>query len=80
MMAGSEWWRSRLIEMVLIGFLLIAPVLVSAKGSVELEDSRNNVKEEVETGFVMKVLNFLWQQGRLGYTHVWPVSPTFLMS
>ncbi|KAK7839124.1 sulfite exporter TauE/SafE family protein 3 [Quercus suber] len=71
-MAGSEWWRSRLIEMVLIGFLLIAPVLVSAKGSVGLEDSSNNVKEEVETGYVMKVLNFLWQQGRLGYTHVWP--------
>ncbi|KAL4626136.1 hypothetical protein ACB092_05G074200 [Castanea dentata] len=71
-MAGSEWWRSRLIEMVLIGFLLIAPVLVSAKGSVELEDSSKNVKEEVETGYVMKVLNFLWQQGRLGYTHVWP--------
>ncbi|KAL4651585.1 hypothetical protein ACB092_01G171100 [Castanea dentata] len=41
-----------------------------------LEDLSYNVKEEVETDYVLKVLNFLWKQGRLGYTHIWLVLPT----
>ncbi|XP_062156732.1 sulfite exporter TauE/SafE family protein 3-like [Alnus glutinosa] len=60
---GSEWLDSRLIQMVVIGLLLIAPVFVSAKESLEQEASNYNVK----------VLNIsLWQPGRLGYQHVWP--------
>jgi len=67
---GSEWLDSRLIRMVVIGLLLIAPVFVSAKESLEQEASNYNVK----------VLNIsLWQPGRLGYQHVWPVSPTFVL-
>ena len=45
-----------------------------------LEDSSYNVKQEFETDYVLKVLNFLWKQGQLGYTHIWLVSPTSLMS
>lgn len=77
---GSKWWGSRLIEIILIGFLLMAPLLVSAKESVEQEASSYKVKEEVEySDYVTEVMSFLWQPGRLGYEHVWPVSPTFVV-
>lgn len=80
-MAGIEleWWGSRLIKVVLISFLLMASLFVSAKGSLEQETSSYDEKEEVEADYITKVLNFLWQPSRLGYTHVWPVSPTSIV-
>lgn len=75
----SEWRGSRLIEIFAISFLM-ASLFVSTKGSLEQEASSYSEKEEVESDYyVMKVLNFFWQPGRLGYTHVWPVSPTFVL-
>uniref|UniRef100_A0A2N9EHE4 Uncharacterized protein n=1 Tax=Fagus sylvatica TaxID=28930 RepID=A0A2N9EHE4_FAGSY len=51
----------------------MAPLLVSAKESVEQEASSYKVKEEVEySDYVTEVMSFLWQPGRLGYEHVWP--------
>ncbi|KAG2722923.1 hypothetical protein I3843_02G127100 [Carya illinoinensis] len=68
----SEWRGSRLIEIFAISFLM-ASLFVSTKGSLEQEASSYSEKEEVESDYyIMKVLNFLWQPGRLGYTHVWP--------
>ncbi|XP_035539414.1 sulfite exporter TauE/SafE family protein 3-like isoform X2 [Juglans regia] len=68
----SEWRGSRLIEIFAISFLM-ASLFVSTKGSLEQEASSYSEKEEVESDYyVMKVLNFFWQPGRLGYTHVWP--------
>jgi hypothetical protein len=35
---------------------------------------------QVEPGLFMRVLNFLWQKGLYGYTHVWPVSTLLYFS
>jgi hypothetical protein len=64
---GSQWWDSRLIQMALISLVLVASVFVLAKESMEQEDSNYNVK---------RLIHSLWQPDRLGYVHVWPVSPT----
>lgn len=80
-MAGIrlKWRGSGLIEIVAISFLM-GSVFVSAKGSLQKADSSYNVKdEEAESDYLTKVLNFLWQPGRLGYEHVWPVSPTVVV-
>ncbi|KAG2722926.1 hypothetical protein I3843_02G127200 [Carya illinoinensis] len=70
---GLEWWGSRLIKVVFISFLLMASLFVSAKGSLEQEASSYDEKEEVDqSDYITKVLSFLWQPSRLGYTHVWP--------
>ncbi|XP_059456784.1 sulfite exporter TauE/SafE family protein 3-like isoform X2 [Corylus avellana] len=60
---GSQWWDSRLIQMVVISLVLVASVFVLAKESLGQEDSNYNLK---------RLINSLWQPGRLGYVHVWP--------
>lgn len=58
------------VSFVLVGsFLLFASAeeqIVKQIASTEIE------VEEVEINFLTKAVNFLWQKGRLGYTHVWP--------
>lgn len=79
-MAGveSRWrnWKGKLLSEILVGFLVVASVFVVVEARMEQEvSSYNESKEVVESdGLMKKVLNFLWQEGKLGYTHVWPVS------
>lgn len=72
---GSGWWRSRLIGMVVIAFLVMASMYVVTKESSEHKVSSYKVTEEVETHFVMKVSD---SPGHHSPAHVWPVSPSFI--
>lgn len=69
-------WKGKLVSEILVGFLVVASVFVVGEARVEQEmSSYNETKEVIVSDDLMKkVFNFLWQEGRLGYTHVWPVS------
>lgn len=81
---GLEWWSlRRRAAMVVIGFLLAASVVASAQETLEQDASSYSGNDKFQPDYFDRVLNFLWQPGRLGYEHVWPVSLTviaFLMS
>ncbi|KAF8393376.1 hypothetical protein HHK36_021619 [Tetracentron sinense] len=68
---GAKWQVLRSISMIALSFLL-ASVIVSAERSLKQDSSRSNVTEEVETDYLLKVINFLWQPNQSGYQHVWP--------
>ena len=74
----SEWRSLKSVRRSLICFIgvVVASMIVIADARQRQEGSRDkNESEDVESaGFLMDVVNFLWQKGRLGYTHVWPVS------
>ena len=70
---GSEWWRPRLIGMVVITLLVMASLYIVTKDSLEHKASSHKVTKEVETHFVMKVSN-----SQRHPHHVWPVSPSFI--
>ncbi|GLT32663.1 hypothetical protein SLA2020_073130 [Shorea laevis] len=74
-MAGiwMKWWDVRLMGAVLMGFLLVAQMLVMAEANLIQQVSRYNQTQEVaEHDSLVKSLNFWWQKGRLGYERVWP--------
>lgn len=79
-MAGveSRWtnWKGKLVSENFFCFLVVASVFVVVEARKEQQvSSYNEGKEVVEYDDLMKkVLNFFWQEGKLGYTHVWPVS------
>lgn len=58
------------------GFLLIASVIVSAERGLKQETSgySQTPAHIGETNYLLRVVNFLWQEGQQGYVHVWPVS------
>ncbi|GMY34174.1 sulfite exporter TauE/SafE family protein 3-like isoform X2 [Fagus crenata] len=64
---GSEWWRPRLIGMVVITLLVMASLYIVTKDSLEHKASSHKVTKEVETHFVMKVSN-----SQRHPHHVWP--------
>ncbi|XP_044484999.1 sulfite exporter TauE/SafE family protein 3-like isoform X2 [Mangifera indica] len=67
-------WKGQLVSEILVGFLVVASVFVVGEARVEQEmSSYNETKEVIVSDDLMKkVFKFLWQEGRLGYTHVWP--------
>ncbi|GLT76193.1 hypothetical protein SLA2020_478670 [Shorea laevis] len=68
---GMKRWDLRLMGVVLVGFLLVAQMLVMAEVKLIQEVSRyNQTQEVVESDFL--ALNFWWKEGRLGYERVWP--------
>ncbi|XP_065638177.1 sulfite exporter TauE/SafE family protein 3 isoform X3 [Quercus suber] len=70
---GSEWWRSRLVGMVVIALLVMASMYVVTKESSEHKVSTYKVTEEVETHFVMKVSDSPGNNhNRSSPAHVWP--------
>ncbi|KDP37239.1 hypothetical protein JCGZ_06295 [Jatropha curcas] len=75
-MAGVrlQWWglNFRSLGAVFICFLGVASIIVVAETRLNREGLVANESEEVESGFMLRVINFLWQEGQLGYTHVWP--------
>ncbi|KAK7839674.1 sulfite exporter taue/safe family protein 3 [Quercus suber] len=71
---GSEWWRSRLVGMVVIALLVMASMYVVTKESSEHKVSTYKVTEEVETHFVMKVSDSPGNNhNRSSPAHVWPL-------
>ncbi|KAJ0076450.1 hypothetical protein Patl1_34281 [Pistacia atlantica] len=78
-MAGveSRWrsWKGKLVSEILVGFLVVASVFVVVEARMEQEVSSYNESKKVvveSDDLMKKVPNFLWQEGKLGYTHVWP--------
>ncbi|CAB4303140.1 unnamed protein product [Prunus armeniaca] len=70
---GLEWWSlRRRVAMVVIGFLLAASVVASAQETLEQDASGCSGTNKFQPDYFDRVLNFLWQPGRLGYEHVWP--------
>ncbi|XP_008228542.1 PREDICTED: uncharacterized protein LOC103327945 [Prunus mume] len=70
---GLEWWSlRRRAAMVVIGFLLAASVVASAQETSEQDASSYSGSDKFQPDYFDRVLNFLWQPGRLGYEHVWP--------
>ena len=69
--------RVLLFSLFLVGSLLL---LVSAEEEVGEKTAISEVPmEEVELSLLRKAINFLWQKGRVGYAHVWPVSMQLLL-
>lgn len=72
------WWVLRLMTTVLVGFLVVASLFEVAEPRLEQDVSSYNDSEEVvDSDYLKKVMIFLWQNGQLGYEHVWPVSQIF---
>ncbi|XP_075664118.1 sulfite exporter TauE/SafE family protein 3-like isoform X2 [Castanea sativa] len=69
---GSEWWRSRLIGMVVIALLVMASIYVVTKDSSEHKVSSYKVTEEVETHLIMKLSDSPGHHNRSLHAHVWP--------
>jgi hypothetical protein len=75
---GSKW-RGLSLRMIggatLIVSLGIASMVAIAEARLRKQvSSVHGISPQVEPGLFMRVLNFLWQKGLYGYTHVWPVS------
>ena len=71
--SGKKMMFLRLIASV---FLLVASVIVSAERGLKQETASYSQTPEymAETNYLLRVVNFLWQEGQQGYVHVWPVS------
>lgn len=68
--------KMMVLRLIVVSFLVIASVIVSAERSLKQETSgyRQTAEDMVETKYLVRVTNFLWQGGRQGHDHVWPVS------
>ncbi|XVE88891.1 hypothetical protein DITRI_Ditri19aG0105200 [Diplodiscus trichospermus] len=64
--AGSKGWRLLLTGIVLVGFLALNSVLVTA------EPSYSGYNETQENNYVRKALKFLKQNSKPRYEHEWP--------
>jgi len=70
--SGLMKLRVLVFSLLLVGSLLL---FVSAEEEIQEKIAISEVPmEEVELSLLRKAINFLWQKGRMGYTHVWPVS------
>ncbi|KAF8407052.1 hypothetical protein HHK36_006177 [Tetracentron sinense] len=68
---GAKWQVLRSISIIALRFLLVS-VIVSAERSLKQDSSRYNGTEEVESDYLLKFVNFLWQPLQSSYQHVWP--------
>lgn len=68
---GFRSWGLRWAAIVVTGVLILASIAASAHETLQQDDSATQ-------HYMSRMLNFLWQKGRLGYEHVWPVSLDFL--
>ncbi len=69
---GLKWWGLRKLGLILVIFLGVASVLVSAERTLKEESSSHNRSREVEPSLMTKVVNFLWDPSLSGYEHTWP--------
>ncbi|KAI4329245.1 hypothetical protein L6164_021533 [Bauhinia variegata] len=71
-MNGSKCWDLRFGRRVLIVFVLVVSVFVSAHENVNRKVSNSNETIKSEATFLVKVLNFLGRPALLASEHVWP--------
>ncbi|XP_009353619.2 sulfite exporter TauE/SafE family protein 3 [Pyrus x bretschneideri] len=62
---GFRFWGLRRAAIVVTGVLVIASIAASAQETLQQDDSATQ-------HYLNRMLNFLWQKGRLAYEHVWP--------
>ncbi|KAH7547276.1 sulfite exporter TauE/SafE family protein 3 [Ziziphus jujuba] len=70
--SGTKWCDMRLFGIAVIGLLVVGSVFVTAQKSTKEEEDYPGTEEVEPPNFVIRVSNFFWQSGRLGYKHVWP--------
>lgn len=64
--------------MVVAGFLVVALVIGSLQETFQQDASIYSGTEKFQSGYLNRVLSFVWRPGRLGYVAVWPVSFIFI--
>lgn len=70
---GLPWWGLRWsVGVVVTGFLVVALVIGSVQETFQQDASTYSGTEKFPSGYLNKVLNFVWRPSRLGYEHVWP--------
>ena len=57
-----------------IVFLLLMSGFVIGERILKDKNPERFVEEEKGNGFFVRVIHFLWQDGKSSYQHVWPVS------
>ncbi|TQD91558.1 hypothetical protein C1H46_022853 [Malus baccata] len=62
---GFRFRDLRWAAIVVTGVLVLASIAASAQETLQQDDSATQ-------HYLNRMLNFLWQRGRLGYEHVWP--------
>lgn len=73
--AASSLRGWKCFAVIMVGLLVIAASFVSAENAAERATPRT--KTDDSHSLLASMRKFLWQKGRVGYTHVWPVK-TFL--
>lgn len=78
------WGWCRVVLVAVIGSVFMASVVFSARvdkhGRGGGASFMKRGEEEKDGSFLMDLYDFLWlKDGRLGYTHTWPVSPNSLV-
>ncbi|TXG69051.1 hypothetical protein EZV62_003986 [Acer yangbiense] len=81
-MAGfglKRWWVGLGLMMrrrVLVGFIVVACLFLVAEPRLEQEMSSlsesSNEEIVVESGYLNKLWSLMWENGKVGYEHVWP--------
>ncbi|RWR72446.1 sulfite exporter TauE/SafE family protein 3-like protein isoform X1 [Cinnamomum micranthum f. kanehirae] len=67
---GAIWRGLRSVILISLSFVA-ASVLVSAERNLVRESTRNGT-DGGETGYLLELVNFLWQPNQSSYQHVWP--------
>ena len=69
----AKWWDVKLVVIALGVFLLL--FLFSANQNVTPKTAlTSKAGNDIESNYLVQVLNFLRQPSGLGYEHTWPVS------
>ncbi|PRQ50931.1 putative transmembrane protein TauE [Rosa chinensis] len=70
---GLPWCGLRWsMGMVVAGFLVVALVIGSLQETFQQDASIYSGTEKFQSGYLNRVLSFVWRPGRLGYVAVWP--------
>lgn len=68
---GSRLRGWKCFAVIVVGFLVVAALFVSAEDGAGRDAPR--AKNDDAHSLLTTIRVFLWQKGRVGYTHVWPV-------
>ncbi|KAK4839338.1 hypothetical protein QYF36_021133 [Acer negundo] len=78
---GSKWWWVGLGLMMrrrvlVVGFIVVACLFLVAEARLEQEmlslSESSNEEVVVESGYLNKLWSLMWENGKVGYEHVWP--------
>lgn len=69
---GNRLRGWKCFSVIVVGFLVVAALFVSAEDDGARREGPRT-KADHSQSLLASIKNFLWQKGRVGYTHVWPV-------